>query len=170
MTGPGGARDDTHHVVSLWRLQASYADTITRRAWSELASLFRPDAVVVLDTVTAPVRTIIGPEALGAFVGPAIERFDHFTFVILNSVVDVTRLPEEDPDGVGLATGRIFMCEVRHDQETDDWPNAHGLYQDDYEFVDGRWWISGRRYRSLARAGAAGAVFPMPDGLRPFPR
>jgi hypothetical protein len=34
---------ETDDVVALWRLQARYADVITRRAWPELGDLFRPD-------------------------------------------------------------------------------------------------------------------------------
>jgi hypothetical protein len=162
-------RDDTQHVVALWRLQAAYADAVTRRAWAELAELIRPDAVIEIDTVTAPVRTVVGPDELAAFVAPALERFDHFTFVILNTVVDVTARPERD-GGRGAARGRIFMCEVRHDRASDTWPNAHGIYQDDYEWHDGRWWIAGRRYRSMARQGPDGQILGLPPDLPAFDR
>ena len=63
---------------------------------------------------------LTGPDALGAFIETAIERFDHFSFVILNTVVDV------DAD---TARGRIFMCEIRHDTASDEWTIAHGLYR-----------------------------------------
>lgn len=143
----------TDEVVALWRLQARYADVISRRAFAELADLFRSDAVIDIDTVTRPERRIVGPADLGAFVGSAIERYDHFTFVILNTVVDV--------DG-DEATGRIFMCEVRHERAGDSWQNAHGVYQDRYVRVDGRWWIAARRYRSMARTGPGGDVLGLP--------
>ena len=64
----------TDHVVALWRLQSRYADVVTRRAWPELHELFRPDTTVHIDTVTAPVREVTGPDAFGTFVGAAIER------------------------------------------------------------------------------------------------
>jgi hypothetical protein len=156
--------DDTRDVVALWRLQSAYADVITRRAWPELAELLLPDAEVELDLVTSPLRTLVGPAALAAFVEPAIDRFDHFAFVILNTVVDV-----EPPAGGGPATdatGRIFMCEVRHDREADAWSTAHGLYRDRYRQVDGRWQIAGRRYRSLARQGPETTILGLPDDLR----
>ncbi len=156
MTIPGEGDD----VVALWRLQARYADLVSRRAWTELPRLFLPDTVVHLDTVTAPTRTLEGPDAFVAFVGPAMERFDHFTFVILNSVVEL-----DPPDG---ARGRIFMCEVRHDAATDTWRNAHGLYQDRYLRVDGRWRIAERHYRSLARRAPEGAVLGLPEDLGPL--
>jgi hypothetical protein len=149
-------------VIALWRLQSSYADVVNRRAWVELHDLFRPDATVAVDTVTAPVRTLAGPSALGEFIGAAIERFDHFSFVILNTVVDVTAADE--------ARGRIFMCEIRHAAETGEWSVAHGLYQDTYARVDGRWWFAERSYRSLARTGAQAGVFGVPTGLEPFER
>ena len=156
----------TDHVVALWRLQHRYADVVTRRAWTELPELFIPDAPIHLDTVTSPPRTIVGPEALGEMVGTAIERFDHFTFVILNAVVDV------DEQAL-TATGRIFMCEVRHDTSTDAWQNAHGVYSDRYAFVSdgdgdggaGGWRFAERSYRSMARTGPDGAVFALAPNL-----
>ncbi len=145
-----GGTDD---VVALAQLQARYADVISRRAFPELIDLFRPDAVVAIDTVTRPERSVVGPEDFGAFVAAAIERYDHFTFVILNAVVDV--VGDE-------ATGRMFMCEVRHDRASDCWQNAHGVYQDRYVKVEGRWWFAARRYRSLARTGLGGEVLGLP--------
>src|SRR5205814_5584353 len=100
---------ETDDVVSLWRLQAQYADIVNRRAWPELHEVFRPHTRVDVDTVTSPARTFIGPDTFAAFVADAIERFDHFEFVILNTVVDIASDTQ--------ATGRIFMCEIRHDRE-----------------------------------------------------
>jgi hypothetical protein len=157
---------ETDHIVALWRLQSRYADVITRRAWPELGDLFLPDTTVEIDTVTSPVRTITGPEAFGAFVAGAIERFDHFTFVILNTVVELEPAAQGEP--VDQARGRIFMCEVRHDRATDTWPNAHGLYEDRYRHVDGSWRFAHRRYRSLARTGPEGTILGLPDGLAPI--
>lgn len=151
---------ETEDVVALGRLQSRYADIITRRAWPELHEVFLPEAPVHLDTVTAPPRTLVGPEELVAFVAPAMERFDHFTFVILNSVVE--RTGDDD------AVGRIFMCEVRHDAASGTWPNAHGVYQDRYRRADGRWWIAERHYRSMARQGPEGVVLGLPEGLGPI--
>src|SRR6476620_2761560 len=144
----------TDDVVALGRLQTRYADVISRRAFPELIDLFRSDAVVTIDTVTRSERRIVGPADLGAFIGAAIERYDHFTFVILNAIVDV------DGDD---ATGRIFMCEVRHDRASDSWQNAHGVYKDRYVRVDGQWWFAARRYRSLARSGPGGEVLGLPS-------
>jgi hypothetical protein len=155
-----GLENATNDIVSLWRLQARYADIITRRAWAELREVFLPETTVQIDTVTAPQRSLVGPDALGDFVSTAIERFDHFTFVILNTVVDV-----ESPDH---ARGRIFMCEIRHDTASDEWQVAHGCYQDRYQRVDDRWWFADRHYRSMARTGPDGAVFGLPAGLGPL--
>jgi hypothetical protein len=157
---------ETEDVVALWRLQSRYADVITRRAWSELTELFRPHTTVHVDTVTAPARTITGPADFGAFVEQAIARFDHFTFVILNTVVEL----DDGPAGTAPTTarGRIFMCELRHDEASDTWQDAHGLYQDRYERHEGRWWFSERRYRSLARKGPGAQVLGLPTGLGPL--
>lgn len=149
----------TDDLVALGRLQARYADVVTRRAWPELTELFRPETAVHIDTVTAPPRTVVGPDEFGAFVATAMARFDHFTFVILNSVIEV------DDDE---ARARMFMCEIRHDAASDTWQNAHGLYEDRYERIDDRWWFAERRYRSLARTGPEGKVLGLPEGLGPL--
>jgi hypothetical protein len=158
-------RTETDDVVALWRLQSRYADVITRRAWPELHELFLPDTAVHIDTVTSPARTEVGPEAFGAFVAGAIARFDHFAFVILNTVVDVTGTGDAGSDD---ARGRIFMCEVRHEAATDAWSTAHGVYEDRYRREDGRWWIAERHYRSMARTGPEARILGLPDGLGPL--
>jgi SnoaL-like protein len=150
--------DDTADVVALWRLQSRYADVVTRRAWSELDELFRPDAVVHLDLVTAEPRDIVGPAALGEFIATSIERFDHFAFVILNTVVEVL--------ATDAARGRIFMCELRHDRAADTWSTAHGCYQDSYVRAEGRWWFAERHYRSMARTGPEGVILGLPPETR----
>jgi len=150
------ADTETDDVVAIWRLQSSYADIVNRRAWPELHGVFLPDITIDLDIVTAEPFQLVGPDALGSFVGESIEKFDHFSFVILNTVVDL--------EGDDRAKGRIFMMEVRHETATDTWPNALGVYQDQYVKRDGRWWIESRRYRSLARQGPEGVVLgPAPN-------
>ena len=163
--------------MALWRLQSRYADIVTRRAWSEIAEIFRPDATVVVDTVTSPAVTTTGPDEFARFVGGAVERFDHFAFVILNSVVEIgggagtDDDPDRDPDsGPDTAEGRIFMAEIRHETALDMWHNAYGVYSDRYRRVDGRWWFAERRYRSMARTGPESAVLGVPAGLGPLGR
>jgi hypothetical protein len=148
-------------VVELQRLQSAYADVVTRRAWSELERLFLADVVVEVDTVTSPPKTFTGPSEFIGFVSAACERFDHFQFVVLNAVVDVTG--EE-------AQGRIFMCEIRHHAQEDEWSTAYGLYLDRYRKVDGTWWYAERHYRSLARTGPNAGIFGIPPGLPPIGR
>jgi hypothetical protein len=145
---------ETDDVVALTRLQSRYADIISRRAFTELSEVFRPTTTVHVDTVTAPPQTFTGPDELGSFVAAALDRFDHFVFAVLNAVVDL-----RDSDH---ATGRVFMCEIRHDRASDTWPIAHGLYQDTYVRIEDRWWFETRRYRSMARTGPEAAVFGLP--------
>jgi hypothetical protein len=143
--------------LSIRRLQDGYADVVSRRAWDELDRLFLHDATVEVDTVTTPARHFTGPAEFAAFVGPATDRFDHFQFVILNSVVE-----QVDDDE---AVGRIFMSEIRHHTSEDEWSTAYGLYQDRYRRADGQWWFADRRYRSLARTGPQAGVFGLPPDL-----
>lgn len=155
--------DETARYVAVRRLQNRYADVVTRRAWPELTEVFRPDAVVELDTrAGAPLR-LEGPTAVGEFIRDAIAGFEFFEFVVLSHRIEL------DPGGV-TAAGRMYMCELRQDAGTGRFTVAYGVYHDDYREVDGRWWIAGRRYHSLARTSATGAadldVFPFPRDQR----
>jgi hypothetical protein len=157
---------ETVDHVAISRLQARYADTITRRALPELAAMFLPDAPLHLELVTSPARDLAGPIELASFIGGAMGRFSFFEAVVLNSHIEL--YPDDDPD---CATARLWMCEIRCEGEgdaaTDGWSTAYGLYRDRYERLDGRWWFARRHYRSLARSGVNGMVLPcpgLPDG------
>jgi len=135
--------EDTDAYVAITRLQATYADVVTRRAWDELVPLFVPDAPIHIDTVTRAPVDVVGAAGLAEFVAPAVDRFEFFEFVILNTVIDV-----QDET---TAAGRLYMVELRQDRTSHEWSNAFGLYEDHYAVYDGRWRFARRRYRSLAR-------------------
>lgn len=141
--------------VELDRLQRRYADVVDRRAWPELGELFAPDSLVRIDTVTRPAVELVGPAALGEFIGAAVERFAFFEFVLLNSRIDI--------DHPTSARARIFMCEVRRDVATLEWSVAYGVYHDRYRRDGDRWRFSRRDYQTLTRTG--GDVFPFPHHL-----
>jgi hypothetical protein len=145
---------ETIDYIAIRRTQTAYGDIVTRRAWSELATIFRPEAQVVVDTMDGSPLTLDGPKGVGDFISGAIERFDFFEFVILNTVIDI--------DG-DRATSRLYIWELRHDP-AEGRSDAFGLYRDEHVRVDGRWWFAGRRYQSLARTtpGDIAKVFPMP--------
>lgn len=145
------------HYLAVTRLQAAYADVVTRRAWPELVPLFAAGAPIHVDTVTAPTIELVGPHQLGEFIGNAIDRFEFFEFVILNTVVHV--VSEE------AARGRLYMVELRQDRDNGRWTNAFGVYHDTYTRADGTWRFAERHYQSLARTGR-GDVFPFPTQHR----
>ncbi len=155
VTAAPDALAQTVDYITITRLQHAYADVVNRRDWPELAELFRPDAPVRVDTVTNPVVDLAGPDAIGTFIGGAIERFSFFEFVVLNARVYLDG--NDDPD---TARARVFMCELRQDRETGEFSRAFGVYHDHYRRLDGRWWFARRRYQSLARTG--GEVFEFP--------
>ena len=146
-------QDDQRAYVAITRLQAAYADVVSRRAWDELGRLFEPQAPIHIDTVTSSVLHFVGPEEFGEFVSRSIERFEFFEFVVLNTVVDVR---SDD-----TATGRLWMVELRQDRASGGWSNAFGLYHDVYAETGGAWRFRERHYQSLARTGRA-EVFPFP--------
>ena len=147
---------DTVDYVAITRLQNAYADVVTRRAWPELRELFLADAPVRVDTVTNPVVELTGPDALGDFIGGAIERFEFFEFVPLSTRVALRS--GGDPD---RAAARLYMCELRQDVATGHASQAFGVYRDEYRRVDGHWRFARRDYQSLARTGR-GEVFAFP--------
>jgi hypothetical protein len=141
---------ETVDYVAIRRLQSAYADVVTRRAWSELAELFRPDARIEVDTRRDEILVFDGPGALGTFIAGAIERFGFFEFVILNTRIEIG--VGGDPDA---AAGRMYMCELRTDAASGEWDNAFGVYHDGYRRHDGRWRFEHRTYHSLARTADA---------------
>jgi hypothetical protein len=149
--------DDALAYVAITRLQNTYADVVTRRAWGELEPLFLPDAQVHVDTVTNPVRTFQGAKELGDFIGGAIAGFEFFEFIPLTTVVDVA------PDA-RTASARLYMVEIRQDAATGSRSDVFGLYRDRYaRGEDGRWRFSERRYQTLGRTGVDRMdVFPIP--------
>ena len=54
----------TRAVVTIERLQAAYADAVTRRDWDAVRGVFEPDAVVHIDTRTRDPFALEGPDAL----------------------------------------------------------------------------------------------------------
>ena len=153
--------DETSDYLAISRLQAAYADTVTRRAWGELAELFRPDCGIALDLRDGTTHDFTGGAEIGAFIAAAIGSFDFFEFAILNSVVDTSRSWE------GFATGRLYVTEIRRDATTGSFSQTFGLYRDEYVSDDGRWRFGARRYASLARHTADGGTtvafeFPAP--------
>jgi hypothetical protein len=117
-----------------------------------------PQAVVRIDTITREAFEVVGAAALGDFIGTAVQRFEFFEFVILNSRCSLYTAGEADK-----AAARIFMCEVRRDVGTGDWSTAYGVYHDRYERVEGTWMFARRDYQSLTRTD--GPVFPFPHHL-----
>ena len=145
------ASDD---YIAVTRLEHSYADVVNRRAWPELATLFDADAQIRVDTVTNPVVELVGPTALGEFIGNAIERFEFFEFAILSMHIELER---------GVARARLYMCELRQERATGEFSRAFGLYRDRLHRSDRGWRFAERKYQSLARTG--GEVFDFPEEI-----
>ncbi len=146
----------SHSAVQ--RLLAAYSDTVNRRAWAELSTLFLADARIELTPLQRPPIVVIGPDALGRFIEGAIARFDFFEFVLLNSRVEIGQAGHS-------ARGRNFICEYRRARETGSWTQVFGVYHDLYRRVEGRWLFEQRSFDPLASAGGDNVVFPIPARL-----
>lgn len=143
--------------LAIRNLQAAYGDAVTRRAWGEFVPMFLPDCPIRLDLRDGKVIEYIGPHAIAAFIATSLERFEFFEFALLNAVISI--------QGDDVATGRLYMWELRQDASAHRWSNAFGVYDDQYALVDGRWLFASRHYSSLARTSAGGEgmdVFTVP--------
>ncbi len=142
------------------RLQARYADVVTRRAWSELHDLMRADCRLELDLGDRQLA-FAGPAAIGDFIGGQLEQFSFFEFVVLNAVIEVDT-------GAGVARARMYMQELRQGVADGRRSTTYGVYHDRFERHDDRWWFARRRYGSYSRTAAPGSphdqdVFPLPE-------
>ena len=139
-------------------LHHAYADVVNRRAWDELAELILPGAPIMIDTRVGEPLELTGPDGLAAFVGPALEPYAFFEFIITSARILPSEFGRADE-----ARARLYMQEARVDHDG-IWSTAYGLYEDGYREIDGRWWIATRRYSSLARTAPDGGftTFPFP--------
>ena len=141
-------------------LHARYADICSRQAFDELPALILPDANINLD-LRGRSMDFTGPKEIGDFIATSIQPFDFFQFLIRNAVVDI------DESGQ-VASGRLWMSELRHVRDTGQWSTIFGLYHDRYVNVDGTWMIAGRQYHSLARISHGlddCVLFDFPEGF-----
>ena len=150
---------ETVDYVAVRRLQDSYADIVTRRAWTEFHDIFVPDIDVVIDTRKGALIDAHGPEEVSGFIDNAIARFDFFEFVILNARVWLRHEGDDD-----RAIGRMYIAELRREAGNEEWTTSYGVYHDRFARIDARWWFAGRRYHSLARTPPDGGAFEFPTG------
>ena len=145
--------------VAIRGLIAAYADIVNRRTWAELEDLFLSDAPVVLDLRDRPPMEFVGPNAIGEFVGGALEQYPFFEFVALN--VRVRLALDGDPDRAGV---RTYMCELRQDHAGTP-SRAFGLYQDVVVRAASGWRFAARHYQSMGRGEHGLDLMPMPEIL-----
>jgi hypothetical protein len=151
------AAQETIDYIAVSRLHHAYADLATRRAWDELDEIFVPDIAVTVDLRDRDAYKFDGRDAFKEFVSAAVDRFEFFEFVILNSRVYLAH--EGNPDA---AVARMFMSELRQDRAERRWSVVYGVYHDQFHRIDDRWWYVRRDYSSLARPAHDVESFPIP--------
>jgi len=152
---------ETDDYIAITRLQNAYGDAVTRRAWDEFDKMFDPQALIRVDTVTNPVFECTGAEEIGAFIASAVERFEFFEFVPLNTVIEL--YPDHD---TSKAKGRLYICELRQEASNGLFSQAFGVYHDTFHRASDGWRFSSRNYQSLARTGR-NEVFEFPHTAWP---
>jgi hypothetical protein len=155
----GVRTEPTDDYVAIRRLQAAYADIVSRRAYAELENIFLPDTVVVMgpgEHAEKP-RQVTGPESFGKFVDAYIGHLEFFQFVVLNAVVDLA--VDGDPN---RATGRVHICELWKDPRGRS-SAFFGLYLDDYTKIADSWWYGRRTFKALGVSRRDFTVFGYPE-------
>ncbi|MCB1013313.1 MAG: nuclear transport factor 2 family protein [Microthrixaceae bacterium] len=92
--------------VAVGRLQAAYADAVTRRDWPAVQALFLPGAVVELDLGDRPHRTLRGAHELVDFVAERLAPFKVPTRLRIR--------PEPLPRN---AAGKFLKRDLRREEE-----------------------------------------------------
>lgn len=151
--------DETVSTIAIQRLLSAYADAVNRRAWSDFEPLFLAEAPIeIMPSAREPIR-VEGATALGDFIGGAIEHFEFFQLVFLNSHI-VVDTPND------AATGRNFMIEMRQERGSGHWSHVFGVYHDRYQRADGSWRFAERRFDALAATRPDVAVFDFPGDVK----
>lgn len=146
---------ETDDYVAITRLQSSYADAVTRRAWPELVDLFGPDATLTVGRGESA-RTTVGPVAIGELIDAATSHLHLLVFVVLNTKVEIEGR---------RARCRSFISEMHLAREGGTRQDLFGVYHDRLERRDGRWWFAERHWHRLARTGRDMDSAEFPSGF-----
>jgi hypothetical protein len=149
---------ETIDYIAVNRLQTAYADIATRRAWDELDEVFVPDIPISINLRDRDAYEFEDRDAFREFVSAAVDRFEFFEFVILNTRVYLNY--EGNPDA---AVARMYMSELRQDHAERRWSVVYGVYHDQFHRLDDRWWFVSRNYSSLARPAKDVETFDFPS-------
>jgi hypothetical protein len=149
---------ETIDYIAVSRLHHAYADIATRRAWDELDEIFVPEIPISIDLRDRDPYEFASRDAFKEFVSAAVDRFEFFEFVILNSRVYLEHAG--DPDA---AVARMYMSELRQDHAERRWTAVYGVYHDTFRRIEGQWWFVARNYSSLARPAQDIVAFDFPS-------
>jgi hypothetical protein len=146
---------DLAGYVAVTRLQRTYGDVCTRRAWAELPALCTPDSVFTFRFGGGAPAELSGAAGLQQFGAGAVERFSFYQYIVLNTVVSIAG---------NRADARLGVLEIGVDRESGEWLEFYGHYDDVCTQVDGTWRFARRDYRLTARRAAHDVVVVAPPG------
>ncbi len=144
-------------------LHADYVDAVNRQAWDEFEDLFLPDAHLTVVKGPSATDEVTGPGGIGGLIAGYVSVYEFLIQTVLNARVRVRH--QGDP---ARAIARLYIAEFRQVTSSGRTIESAGVYHDEYQRRDGRWWFARRRYdRIYATAPKELDVHPYPTDL-PF--
>jgi hypothetical protein len=140
-TGNLVALQDVIDDAQIRGLHADYVDAVNRQAWGEFEDLFLPDAHLTVVRGPSASDEVTGPGNIGALIAGYVSNYDFLIQVVLNARI---RVRYEDNDDRAFA--RLYIAEFRQTTTTGRAIESAGVYHDEYQRNDGRWWFARRRY------------------------
>lgn len=124
---------DLQASESIRRLLALYSDAVCRRQPGDVASLFTPDAqVVIMDAAPR-----IGRDAIVEGLTQTIARFSYLHQTFGAGLIDVAG---------DVAHGRISIMEITRPVDGETLNAVFGQYEDLYRHDGTRWYFDRRRF------------------------
>jgi hypothetical protein len=157
------ALQDVVDECRLRSLHADYVDAVNRQAWDEFEELFLADAHLTVVKGPSATDEVTGPGAIGDLIAGYVANYEFLIQTVLNARVRVRHQGDAD-----RAIARLYIAEFRQVATSGRTIESAGVYHDEYQRSDGRWWFARRRYdRIYATAAKELEVHPYPTDL-PF--
>ena len=128
------------HIEAIKNLRIQYSHYLDTNQMDKVAALFTEDAVCQTDRTPWNGRTEIQKGLEKAFADFDTHNYGSYPFIhaVTNHWIEIT--------GPTTAKGKCYLIDLLTERPVEDLPLLLlGLYVDDYELVDGKWYIAATR-------------------------